>query len=459
MSKLKETLFQPWQSIGESWRYAIAAFLLLRLLYAGWSWIVLTVQPVAVQNFEFAGEPIVSIFRLRDSQAYTFSREVNGNVLTFVPADADHLTDRQTGSVWNISNGAAVQGEYKGSSLRPAKTSASRLFPYHGAAPYSGMWLALWQRFDANWYISIAEKGYGAIPGDIHFPPLFPLLMRALRPIFGSSFLAGLFISHLGTVLVLNYLYELFITWGDKETGRRALLFFAIFPTFFFLFSAYSEPLFLAAAFLAFKAMQQRSWLWAGFWVFCAFLIRLQGVALLAPMLVLMWRDRPFLGRLSHWGGFLISGIAVLTYLYLRSTTALQNALPLIEEDLHARLVFPWQSYAYAVKTIFTGNASFVDFLNWAITTLFLILLAAGWKKIPCEYSLFTAVSLMVILSRLVETQPLVSMSRYALTLFPSFYILSLAGKQPLLRRAIIYPSILLNLYLSGQFFLWGWVA
>ncbi len=459
MSKLKETLFQSWQNLGESWRYAIAAFLLLRLLYAGWSWIVLTVQPVAVQNFEFAGEPILSIFRLRDSQAYAYSREVNGDVLTFAPADADHLTDRQTGSVWNISNGTAVQGAYKGISLHPSKTPASRLFPYHGAMPYSGAWLALWQRFDANWYISIAEKGYGSIPGDIHFPPLFPLLMRALQPVFGSSFLAGLFLAHLGTLLALKYLYELFIAWGDKETGRRAFLFFAIFPTFFFLFSAYSEPLFLAAALLAFKAMQKRSWLWAGFWVFCAFLIRLQGVALLAPMLVLMWRDRPFLGRLSHWGGLLIIGIAGSTYLSLRSMTALQNALPLVEEDLHARLVFPWQSYIYAVKTIFTGNASFVDFLNWAIATLFLVLLAAGWKKIPCEYSLFTAISLMVILSRVVETQPLVSMSRYALTLFPSFYILSLAGKQPLLRRAIIYLSILLNLYLSGQFFLWGWVA
>jgi hypothetical protein len=459
MSKLKETLFQFWQNIGESWRYAIAAFLLLRLLYAGWSWIVFTVQPVAVQNFEFAGEPIVSIFKLSDSQAYTFSREVNGNVLTFAPADANHLTDRQTGSLWNISNGTAVQGEYKGVSLRPAKTSPSRLFPYHGAAPYSGMWLALWQRFDANWYISIAERGYGSIPGDIHFPPLFPLLMRTLRPLFGSSFLAGLFIAHLGTLFALKLLYKTFLGWGEKETGRRAFLFFAMFPTFFFLFSAYTEPLFLVAAILAFKAMQKRSWLWAGFWVFCAILTRLQGVALLAPMLFLMWRDRPFLGRLSHWAGLLISGIAGLTYLYLRSMTTQQSALPFVEADLHARLVFPWQSYAGAVKTIFAGNASFVDFLNWAITTLFLVFLIAGWKKIPCEYSLFTAISLMVILSRVVETQPLVSMSRYALTLFPSFYILSLAGKQPLLRRAIIYLSLLLNLYLSGQFFLWGWVA
>lgn len=458
MPKLKTTLLQSWQKVSEAWRYAIVAFILLRLLYTLWSWAIFTFQPLAVQNFEFAGEPILSIFNLKDSQAYTYLREVNGEILTFTPAGTEHLTDRETGSVWDISTGIAIQGKYKGTVLRPSKNPPSRLFPYHGVAPYPGIWLSVWQRFDANWYISIAENGYGQIPGDIHFPPLFPLLMRTLQPVFGSSFLAGLFLSHLAALFALKFLYELFLGWGGANEGRRAFLFFVVYPAVFFLFSAYSEPLFLAAALLAFKAMHKRSWHWAGFWIFCAFLIRLQGVALLAPMLFLMRQDRPFLRRLSHWAGLLVAASGGLLYLYLRSISA-KDTLPLVETDLHARLVFPWQSYAYAIHALFSGSAAFIDFLNWAITTLFLILLVAGWKKIPLEYNLFTAVSLAILLSRIVETQPLVSMSRYALTLFPSFYILSLTGKGPLSRRVIIYLSILLNLYLSGQFFLWGWVA
>lgn len=459
MSKLKTTLLQSWQKVNAAWRYALLAFILLRLLYAGWSWIIFTIQPIAVQNFEFAGEPILSTFRLKDSQAHIYLREVNGEILTFQPHGAEYVVDQQTGSVWNILNGTAVQGKYKGMILRPAKTHPSQLFPYHGMPPHPNTWLAMWQRFDANWYLSIAENGYGQIPGDVHFPPLFPLLMRALQPVFGSSFLAGLFISHLATLFALKFLYELFLGWGEANTGRRAFLFFVIYPAVFFLFGAYSEPLFLAAAILAFKAMHKRSWLRAGFWIFCAFLIRLQGAALLAPMLFLMRRDCPFLRRLSHWAGLLVAASAGLLYLYLRSLYTAKDALPLVETELHARLVFPWQSYAYAIHALFSGSAAFIDFLNWAITTLFLILLAAGWKKIPLEYNLFTAVSLAILLSRMVETQPLVSMSRYALTLFPSFYILSLAGKGPFSRRLIIYLSILLNLYLSGQFFLWGWVA
>jgi hypothetical protein len=130
-----------------------------------------------------------------------------------------------------------------------------------------------------------------------------------------------------------------------------------------------------------------------------------------------------------------------------------------VESEWHARLVPPWETYWYALETIFTGKATFIDILNWAIMTLFLILLIWGWKRIPLEYNLYTALSLLIILIRIVETQPLISMSRYSLTLFPSFYALSLVGENPWLRRIIVYTSILLALYLSGQFFIWGWVA
>ncbi|HSJ85723.1 MAG TPA: hypothetical protein VK909_00845, partial [Anaerolineales bacterium] len=148
-----------------------------------------------------------------------------------------------------------------------------------------------------------------------------------------------------------------------------------------------------------------------------------------------------------------------LFYLNLRSTQVTSATVPLLEAEWHARLVPPWETYWYAVRTILTGNATFIDVLNWAVMTLSIILLLWGWKRIPIEYNLYTAFSIFIILIRIVETEPLVSMSRYSLLLFPSFYTLGLAGENPWLRRVIIYSSVLLNLYLSGQFFLWGWVA
>jgi hypothetical protein len=57
------------------------------------------------------------------------------------------------------------------------------------------------------------------------------------------------------------------------------------------------------------------------------------------------------------------------------------------------------------------------------------------------------------------STQPLVSMTRYVLAVFPVFIVLGMWGKNPWVNRVILYTSILLQLYLSAQFILWGWVA
>jgi len=465
MSALKRKLLdhspavQRWYSIPESWRAALSAFLIARFFFVLWSWVIFTVQPVAVQNFVFAGEPILSIFSLEENQGYIYRREVNDETLTFQAAGREHLLDQQTGSLWDISNGTAIQGQYKDTILVPAKTRVSEFFPYFGAKPYPGNWLGMWQRFDANWYISIAEHGYGSIPGDDHFPPLFPLLIRVIQPVFGSAFLAGLFLSHFATLVALKLLYDLFTGWGGRTIGQWALIFFVIYPTFFFFFSVYSEPIFLVTALLAFRDLQTRRWVWAGFWIFCAILTRLQGAALIVPMLTLIGKDRRALRDPGVWLGLLIAGLGGIFYLYLRSSQGIGGAVPFVESEWHARLVPPWETYWYAVETILSAKATFIDILNWASMTLFLFLLVWGWKRIPLEYNLYTALSLLIILIRIVETQPLISMSRYSLTLFPSFYILSLAGENPWLRRILLYISILLALYLSGQFFIWGWVA
>lgn len=459
MPSIKHTILSYWRQLDVSWRFALIAFTAARLFFAFWSWVTFTIQPVAIQNFDLNGEPIVSIFKLETSEAYIYRRDVNNNTLTFRLTDSGELLDEQTGSRWDVSTGTGIDGQLQGTVLVQAKTTPGDLFPYHGLTPYPGMWLGMWQRFDSNWYLSIAERGYGQIPGDVHFPPLYPLLIRIAAPIFGSTYLAALVLSSLATIYVLKLLHDLFHQWGEPKLADRALLLFIIYPAFFFCFSAYSEPLFLVSALLSLRAMQARSWGWAGFWIFCAILLRLQGIALLAPMAYLMWNDIPFLRKPAHWSGSAIAGLGGLAYLYVRAQSDTQEAIPLVEADLHARLVPPWQSYGYAVETLFSGRATFIDFLNWSVVTFICILLVWGWKKVPPAYSIYTAFSLLVIMTRMVDTQPLVSMTRYSLTFFPMFFWLTIAADHPMLRRIIIYGSILLSLYLSGQFFLWGWVA
>jgi hypothetical protein len=459
LKALSGHLTRLWNHIGEGWRFAITAFFFARLLYAVWAWLVFSAQPMAVQNLELSGEPIVTIFDLRNSRAHIYRREMDGQTLTFRAAGANTITDVQTGSLWDISTGSAIRGPSEGSILLASHAASSEVFPYHNARPYPIWWLAIWQRFDANWYVSVAETGYGSVPGDDHFPPLFPVLIRLLKPVFGSAFLAGLLLSHMTTLYALKLLYETFQEWGEDLLAKKATLLFLIYPASFFLFSVYSESLFLVAALLALRRMRSRSWAWAGFWAFCAILTRLQGAALLIPMVFLMRRDPPWLRKPAHWIGLALPGLAGLFYLFLRSTQVGAGAVPLVESAWHARLVAPWETYGYALQTLFSGNATFIDVLNWAVVTLFLGLLVIGWRRIPLEYNLYSAFSLLIILIRIVDTQPLISMSRYALTLFPGFFVLSLAADNPWMRRLIVYVFIPLNLYLSAQFFSWGWVA
>jgi hypothetical protein len=160
--------------------------------------------------------------------------------------------------------------------------------------------------------------------------------------------------------------------------------------------------------------MRKRSWIWAGFWTFCAILTRLQGAALIIPMLYLMWQDHPFLRKLAHWFGLGISTLGGLFYLFLRSRQVTDGTIPFVEAEWHARLVPPWETYWYAVQTLFSGRFTFIDALNWAVATLFMVLLIIGWRKIPLEYNLYSVCSLLIILIRIVETQPLIAMSRYS---------------------------------------------
>ena len=449
---------KKWMSLDGSWRFAIIAFLVARIFYALWSWVILTIQPVAVHYIDSGNQPAVIFLNLNKVQSYAYLRQVNGDTLSFRSASNDTVLDLQTNSVWDIYTGIAIDGQYKGISL-PSAVTPTDMFPYHTAVPYPNAWLGLWQRFDVTWYTTIAENGYGSIPGDDHYPPLFPLLIRLVSTLVGNAFIAGLVISHLATLYALKLLYDLYNQWDEKLTGRSTLLYFLIYPASFYLFSAYTESLFLVTALLALRTMQKRSWGWAGFWIFCAISTRLQGVALLLPMLYLMWKDSPLLGKIQHWAGLTFAGTGMLFYLFLRSTQVTDAVIPFSEPVWHAQLVYPWKTYAYAVQTLLSGTFNYIDFLNWFIMTLFIVLLLLGWRKIPMEYNLYTAISLLIILTRIVESQPLISMSRYSLTLFPVFFTIGSVDKSPWGRRIVIYTCIALSLFLSQEFFGWGWVA
>jgi hypothetical protein len=216
----------------------------------------------------------------------------------------------------------------------------------------------------------------------------------------------------------------------------------------------------MISALLCLKAIQSAKWPWAGFWMFCAILIRLQGVVLLLPFVWKLFQTR---SQITRFVDLFFGGLGPVTaigmYLLIRSRTGDPSVIPFTETNLHARIVPPWENLIYSVQYIVNDLAGYIDILNLIAFILFSALLVAHWNKFPIEYGLFSIASIVLLTMRLVETQPLNSMVRYLLTLFPVFYLFGMLAENEWINRLMFVSFLSLNLFLSAQFFLWGWVA
>jgi hypothetical protein len=456
------------RALDSAWRWAIGVYVGARIFYTLWSVAVMLLVPTVLQNLDLFGVPVVAYFDVASSERYVYARTVGGQVLTFRAGAAGTLRDVETDSVWSLRDGEAIEGALAGTKLAVAVYTAEDVFPYRGVMPERG-WFGVWQRFDAQWYQAIAERGYDAVPGAIHFPPLFPLLENLVARIFGGrTFFAGWLISQLALVASLALLYRTAVRWQNTFAVKRALIFLVLFPTAFFLFTAYSEALFLLWSLLCFDALRHEKWSWAGFWAFLGILTRLQGVALFAPLLYWVWQTaRKNSPPRFDWRSISFAQIFMLAlplvagafYLLLRALAGESAIVPTTEAALNARLVFPWDNILYAFQTLASGKFLLADVLNLLAFALAIFLLWRGWRFLPVEFSIYVAVTLIVASVRWVDTQPLNSMTRYVLTLFPLFMLLAYWSKNRWIERAVVYTSVPLGLYLSAQFLTWGWVA
>jgi hypothetical protein len=352
--------------------------------------------------------------------------------------------------------------------ITQAPTSPDEVLrPYQGVEPISGgaaeLLLGVWQRFDTLWYLRIAAQGYAADdPSTVYFP-LYPLLIRLLGTALAGNYLvAALVISNLCYIGVLYCLYKLTELQFGKANARRSSLYLAIFPTAFFFLAAYTESLFLLLTLAAILCAHEKRWWLAGIIGFLASLARLQGVVLLAPLLYAYLRDRGF--RLSNLGAdllgpIIVPGGAILFMAYQYLILGSGPLLSTYQTQLYAQFVWPWDNILAVCLKILSPEGTFIDVLNLSLLGIFLAMTVRSFRRVPLEYGIYMAVTVFVLLIRRTTLQPLVSMSRYVLVLFPAFMIWGHWGRDSRVQRLIIYPSVALLLYLSGQFAMWGWVA
>jgi Gpi18-like mannosyltransferase len=149
--------------------------------------------------------------------------------------------------------------------------------------------LEMWSRWDAPWYLSIVEHGYGGTR-DAHCDmrstclPLFPSAIWAARLLLGHSLLAGLVVSNAALVVFLFALWRLVEIDYGREASARAVWLYLLFPSSLFLSGVYAESLMLAATVGALVAARQSKWATAGLLAAAALLSHPVGALVLLPL-------------------------------------------------------------------------------------------------------------------------------------------------------------------------------
>src|ERR1051325_7312977 len=108
--------------------------------------------------------------------------------------------------------------------------------------------LAVWERWDAVYFVRITSAGYSASDGTTTFHPLFPWLARPFA-LLGVPPVVGLLLVSSCATLLLYHMFERLASLDHSAAkARTATLLFAFRPVSYLLYLPYTEPLWLLFA-------------------------------------------------------------------------------------------------------------------------------------------------------------------------------------------------------------------
>ncbi|MBI2886659.1 MAG: hypothetical protein HYY02_05575 [Chloroflexi bacterium] len=329
-------------------------------------------------------------------------------------------------------------------------------------------WLDWGAHWDGWWYLSIVREGYQPVvagqESNLAFWPLYPTALKVATLAFGMERLELLaLLTSNGALLLGLWAFRLLVGLDLPAAGaRRATLYLALFPASFFYSAYYPESLFLLASSLAWYAVR-RGHIWHGGAAgAAATLTHVPGGLLLFPLL---WERYPRGGRVSFtWLrsniGLLLLPLAGLGYLlYLRVAVGDPFAFLRAARGWQHTLSWPWSQLVAVWSWVLPGEGwdpREVAPLLFTLGALALFVAALGRLRKP--YLLWTALLLLLYLSA-ASPQPLISMPRYALHLFPLMIPLALWGERPWVNRGVLAVFITLLGVMAALFARWHWVG
>jgi len=346
-------------------------------------------------------------------------------------------------------------------------------------SPGINCFLMSWWRWDAAHYVEIAYYGYIHVPLLVFFP-LFPLLIRGLGFLLGGSVLAdyaaGLLVANICFYGVLVLFYQLVSQDFDRITARYALIYLTFAPYAIFFFAGYTESLFLLltlATFFFLRRGELLDWWLAGLCGFLAALTRPVGIVLIIPFVVLFLQrfgvrtDATPKGGTVNWACWLLPialiPAGLLIYILYQWMIFGNPWLFSVEQVLWGRyLSFPWVGIFNAIRGIFTpGPFVWQDNVNDLLFTLVpVVALILGWKQLPLHYSLFSLAMILFVLCGPSQYEPLLSVPRFLLVVFPIFILFALWSKDPRISWYLVIPGFTIFFIVNViQFAIYGWVV
>ncbi len=360
-------------------------------------------------------------------------------------------------------------------------------------------------RWDAVWYLSIADGGYEAADSPRHaFFPLYPLLVRGLGELGGGgsgAMLVAAYLASLAAFLAaLVLLYRLTVLELGRSVARPTLLLICVFPASLYFGAPYSESLFLLCSVGAFYAARTERWALAGLAAAGASATRSAGALLLLPLLFLYLyapRDKgpggPGSSRIARALGLrnpvrpdllwlALAPAGLLAYAaYLGAAFGDPLSFSHVQEfwnrDFAGPLVGAWDGAVAAyegARQLLSGSRDTVYFeqaggdpfrvasQNLALFGFlcFAVIGAVGvLRRLPFAYGLYVVTALMLPLSYPVGPQPLMSLPRFVAVLFPIFIWLGLVCEERRITdRVATASAVVLGLFVT-QFATWNWVA
>jgi hypothetical protein len=344
-----------------------------------------------------------------------------------------------------------------------------------GIRTVAAKWAFQW---DSVWFLNIAHRGYLRTPdeADAAFFPVYPMLIRALTPIFVRDWIAALVVANIALLALLVLLYRLAEQEFGADPANRTIFYLVAFPTGFFLTAAYNQSLFLALMVGSFYCMRRGKWWVAGLLGAVACATRSAGLLLILPFCYEYLRQRGRRIRLDALAAALIP----LGLVAVMAVDKVAMGDPMAFSHAQSRhwgrhFDWPWVPIGNAFKAVFVHARSATS-EHWShnlleLGAVLLVLVMIGlavvgpWRmrRDQLVFPLFALASLVFTISFPTSSPgipyPLYSASRLVLEVFPAFMMLGRIGRHPLVDRALLAGFLGVQGLLVAHFLHGGWVA